>query len=313
MATRTRKRKQSRNPAIRPAVTLADIIEKYGCEHRCRAYLEELRWPNGVECPRCECKSISRIADRHQYDCNECRYQFSVISGTMMHDTHLPLWKWFATVYMMCESKKGVSANQIKRMIGVAYKTSWYLCHRIRDAMSKANDAAPKLDDVVEADETLVGGKAKGGGRGYTGNKVTVAVAVERDGGARIKVIPDRTRATLHAFLDAHVADDATAIYTDEWEAYKGIATDDTKHETVNHSAEEWVRGLVHTNTAESVWSLLKRSIIGAFHHVSHKHLDRYLDELEWRFGNRQNEYLFRDTLLCLLEPGNLEYSELIA
>lgn len=311
MANSTRKRRPRKQKAeTKQEVNLVDLIEQFGSEDRCREYLEELRWPDGVKCPRCDCKSISKIHDRHQYDCNSCRYQFSVKSGTIMHDSHLPLWKWFLTVYMMIESKKGVSANQVKRTIGVAYKTAWYLCHRIREAMENATDWT--LDDIVEADETYVGGKAHGEGRGYTGNKASVAVAVERGGKVRLGVIPDRTRKTLHAFLDKHVDDDARTIYTDEWEAYKGIATESTRHETVNHGEEEWVRGDVHTNTAESVWSLLKRSIVGAYHHVSHKHLDRYLDELEWRFSNRNNPKLFRDTVLCLIKSGNMEYKKLI-
>jgi len=302
---------KKQRPETKQEINLVDLIERFGTENECRKYLEELRWPDGVTCPRCGSDAISRIYARHQYDCNICRYQFSVTSGTMLHDSHLPLWKWFLTVYMMIESKKGVSANQVKRTIGVAYKTAWYLCHRIRAAMEKAREW--NLDDIVEADETYVGGKTRGEGHGYTGNKAIVAVAVERDGAARLKVIPDRTRTTLHAFLDECVDEKARAIYTDEWEAYRGIETETTRHETVNHSKEEWVRGDVHTNTAESVWSLLKRSIIGAYHHVSHKHLDRYLDELEWRFGNRHNPKLFRDTILCLLEPGNLEYKDLTA
>jgi transposase-like protein len=308
MAARTRK-KRKRKPETKPAINLIELAERFSCEDKCREYLEELRWPDGVSCPRCECKIISRIRDRHQHECSGCRYQFSVKSGTMLHDSHLPLWKWFAATYMMIESKKGVSANQIKRMIGVSYKTAWYLCHRIRAAIADA--MVGQLDDIVEADETFVGGKVKGMGKGYKGNKATVAVAVEREGGARIKVIPDRTRKTLHEFLDKHVADDTKAIYTDDWEAYEGIATDQTDHETVNHSAEEWGRGDVHTNTAESVWSLLKRSIIGAYHHVSHKHLDAYLDELEWRFSNRSNPHLFRDTVLQIIAAKNLEYAEL--
>lgn len=311
MTTRTRK-KRKRKPETEPAINLVELMQQYGTEDECRKMLEELRWPNGPVCDRCEATDVYPIHDRHQYECKDCGYHFSVKSGTMFHDTHLPLAKWFLTVYMMCESKKGVSANQVKRTIGVSYKTAWYLCHRIREAMAKANDKEPKLDDVVEADESFVGGKVSGMGKGYKGNKAAVAVAVERDGGARLQVIPDRTRKTLHKFLDKHVADNAQAIYTDDWEAYEGIATKKTKHESVNHSAKEWVRGSVHTNTAESVWSLLKRSIIGSYHHISHKHLDAYLDELEWRFGNRENPFLFRDTLLCLLEQGNMEYKELI-
>jgi len=292
-------------------INLCTLIEQFGSENKCREYLEELRWPKGAVCPRCGCKSISKVEDRNQYDCNSCRYQFSVTAGTILHDSHLPLWKWFLTAYMMIEAKKGVSANQIKRTIGVSYKTAWYLCHRIRAAMAEA--LTGQLTGILEADETLVGGKRKHVGHGYKGNKTTVAGVVSRGGAARLKVIPDRTRANLHAFLKEHAADQAEAIYTDDWKAYEGIADANTRHETVNHSIEEWVRGDVHTNTIESVWSLLKRSIIGSYHKVSAKHLDRYLDELEFRFGNRRNPYLFREVISRLLAAEKLPYERLTA
>ena len=281
-------------------INLVNLIERYHNEDKCRAYLEELRWPNGVACPRCGSMSISRIQKPRVFDCNSCRYQFSVISNTILHDSHLPLWKWFLTAYMMCEAKKGVSANQVKRTIGVSYKTAWYLCHRIRKAMS---DGAPNpLKGIVEVDETYVGGKTKGFGHGYKGNKTVVVGAVQRGGETRLEVIDDSTRKSLHSFIRKHTAPDTEAIYTDEWPAYRGIADHDTRHETVNHRAEEWVRGDVHTNSVEGVWSLLKRSIVGSYHKVSVKHLDSYLDELEWRFNNRENPYLFRDTMLKLIQ-----------
>ena len=292
-------------------INLIELIERFRSEDKCREYLEQLRWANGIVCPRCGCKSNSIISNRHQYDCTACRYQFSVTAGTILHDSHLPLWKWFITAYMMIESKKGVSANQIKRTIDVSYKTAWYLCHRIRAAMT--DTSGEQLTGTLEADETLVGGKARGMGRGYIGNKATVVGVVARGGGVRLKVIPDRTREALHAFLNEHTADDAEAIYTDDWEAYKGIADANTRHETVNHSIEEWVRGDVHTNTIESVWSLLKRAIIGAYHHISHKHLDAYLDELEFRFGNRDNPHMFRDAILQLIQAECVTYSKLTA
>ena len=308
MATR---KKRTQKPEVKQEFNLVELIERFGNDEKCREFLEQLRWPNGVVCPRCASKSVSTIEDRPQYDCNACRYQFSVTAGTMMHDSHLPLWKWFLTAYMMIESKKGVSANQIKRTIAVSYKTAWYLCHRIRAAMTDVNPEP--LTGVLEADETLVGGKKRGMGRGYTGNKVTVAGVVSRGGEIRLKVISDRTRETLHKFLKDNTADDATAIYTDDWEAYKGIADHNTIHETVNHSIEEWVRGDVHTNSVEGVWSLLKRAIIGSYHQVSHKHLDAYLDELEFRFGNRNNPYLFREVATRLLSSDTLTYQSLTA
>ncbi len=292
-------------------INLVNLIEKYHNEDKCRGYLEELRWPNGVACPRCGSLSISRVQKPRVFDCNSCRYQFSVTAGTIFHDSHLPLWKWFLTAYMMSEAKKGVSANQIKRTIGVSYKTAWYLCHRIRNAMTEHNPEP--LDGIVEVDETFIGGKKNDMGRGYRGNKTAVVGAVERGGSLRTQVISARDRKTLHSFIKTHTAPDTEAIYTDEWPPYKGIADHDTRHETVNHSAEEWVRGDVHTNTVENVWSLFKRSVMGSYHQLSAKHLDAYLDELEWRFNNRDNPYLFRDTLLKLIQAENLEYKELTA
>src|SRR4030042_5099015 len=136
---------------------LINLIERYSNEDKCRKYLEGLRWHNGIKCPRCGSKKISRITERNQYDCDKCRYQFSVTAGSIFHDSHLPLWKWFLAVYLMTESKKGISANQLKRSLAISYKTAWYLCHRIRKAMEEAKNK-PQLDGTVEVDETYVGG-----------------------------------------------------------------------------------------------------------------------------------------------------------
>jgi len=290
-------------------INLVKLVDRFHSEEKCRAYLESLRWPDGVVCPHCSSKSISQIVERNQYDCNSCRYQFSVTSGTIFHDSHLPLWKWFLTTYMMIESRKGISANQIKRTIEVSYKTAWYLCHRIREAMTVDNPVP--LSKIVEVDETWVGGKRKNVGHGFKGNKALVAGVAQRNGEVRLQVIDDRTREALHEFIKKYIAPDTEAIYTDNWPAYDGIADQDTRHETVNHSADEWVRGDVHTNYVENIWSLLKRSLVGSYHKVSKKHLNAYLDELEWRFNNRDNPYLFRDTLLKLIKSENLTYSKL--
>src|SRR5262249_49388 len=163
---RTRRKQK---PEVKQEINLCELVERFGSEGCCRQYLEELRWPNGIQCPRCGHQGVSEIVDRNQYDCNKCRYQFSVTAGTIFHDRPLPLWKWFLTAYMMIEAKKGVSANQVKRTISVSYKTAWYLCHRIRAAMGAAQNG--QLDGILEVDETLVGGKTRGKGHGYTGNK----------------------------------------------------------------------------------------------------------------------------------------------
>ncbi len=291
-------------------MNLPKLIEQFGSDDKCRAQLASLRWPKGVTCPRCESKSISNVVERGQYDCNTCRYQFSVTSGTIFHDTHLPLSKWFLAIYFMTESKKGMSALQIKRTLNISYETAWYLCHRIRAAMREINAAL--LRGVVEVDETYVGGKVRGMGRGYKGNKAIAIGAVQREGKIRLQVITHADKATLHKFIHDNTAPDTEAIYTDELPSYWGIEDADTKHRVVRHSIEEWVVGDVHTNGIESVWSLLKRSIIGSYHKVSIKHLDAYLDELEHRFNNRKNEYIFRDTLTKLVNAVKLPYRDLI-
>ena len=294
---------------MKQQTNLIILMTEYHSDERCREALERLRWPNGVQCPRCEHETVWETA-RGQFECARCSYRFSVTAGTIFHDTKLPLQKWFLAVYLMTESKKGMSANQIKRTLDISYKTAWFLCHRIRHAMSEVS--AEQLDGTVEVDETYVGGKVRGKGRGYVGNKAIVVGVVQRKGEIRLQVVNANDRATLDAVIEKH-ASVADRVFTDEWAAYKGIADADTVHESVNHKAEEWVRGDVHTNTVEGVWSLLKRSIVGSFHRVSVKHLDAYLDELEWRFNNRDNRFLFRDTMRKLVTSPNLEYKNLIA
>jgi len=306
--TRRRKPRKAQKP-VKAEICLVNLIEKFGTDAQCLDYLVGLRWKDGVTCPRCSHKGISILQGRDKFECNSCGYQFTATAGTIFHDTHLPLWKWFLATYSMIESKKGISACQIQRTLQVSYKTAWYLCHRIRNAMRDVN--SEQLSGVVEIDETYVGGKVRGMGRGYKGNKSIAIGAVQRGGKIRLQVIPFADRETLHKFVADNTAPDTEAIYTDELPAYIGIQDEDTRHESVNHSAEEWVHGDVHTNGIESVWSLLKRSIVGSYHKVSMKHLDAYLDELEFRFNNRRNEFLFRDTIMKLAHSTKLPYQEL--
>jgi transposase-like protein len=308
---------RKQKPEIKGDMNLVKLIERYGSEDKCHAYLEELRWPDGIRCPRCDSDKISRIRERRQFECDGCRYQFSVRVGTLFHDSKLPLWKWFLAMYMMVESKKSVSANQLKRTLDVSYKTAWYLCHRIRAAMK--DEGAVYLTGIVEADETFVGGKLGGfknrkeSAQRRRDNKAIVLGAVERGGRVRLRVAPDTSSETIKGFLADVVSPDAEAIYTDSNRSYQGIADENTRHEYVNHAADEWVRGDVHTNTVESVWSLFDRAVLGAYHKLSIKHLPAYLDEVAWRFNNRTNPFLFRDTLLRLVEADTLPYRELTA
>lgn len=297
-------------------MNLPKLIATYGDEDACRTYLESLRWPTGVVCPR-DSKNVTWLRTQSVWECNSCHYQFTVRVGSVLQDSKLPLSKWLIAAFLMAESKKGISANQLHRMIGTTYKTAWHLSHRIREAMVAASDGQP-LVGTVEVDESYVGGKPRarkiGSGRhGWDHKRKTMVIgAVERGGRIRLRV--ERRGAnmgTLQQFVAKNVDDAAVNIYTDEAAAYGNLTDANTTHQRVNHSAYEWVRGDVHTNSVEGVWSLLKRSIVGSYHHMSVKHLQGYLDEIEWRFNNRHNDFLFRDTLRALFRSEALPYKKL--
>jgi transposase-like protein len=313
--------KRTKSAAPKSDMDLMKLIVKFDTDEKCRMALEKLRWPEGVRCIRCGSEKISRNYKRNQFECTPCGYHFSVTAGTIFHDSHLPLRKWFIATYLICESKKGVSALQLKRVLGVAYKTAWYLCHRIREAVKDADTSLLGLDSgFVECDEAYIGGKGKfmherdKARRKASGTygKIGVLGAIERGGKVRLEVAGRHvSHEAIRAFIKAKLADETRVISTDEHGGYVGVADDDTIHVTVNHMRGEYVQGLAHTNTLENVWSLFKRSIVGSYHQLSMKHLDRYLDEFEFRFNNRHNPFLFRDTLLRLLASSNLEYKEL--
>lgn len=295
--------------------TLLSVIERYGDDNKCRAALTRLRWPDGIRCPECLSDKISHVEKRHIYDCDSCRYQFSVLAGTIFHDTHLPLTKWFYATYIMCESRKGVSANQLKRMLGVSYKTAWYLCHRIRAAMKEVAPR-PKMTGVVEMDETYVGGRHHGAcieGRGDPKKGIVVGIR-KRGGELRFFTAADVKAGTLREIIKENISERVDVLVTDDFSSYEYAVKDrpmQKKHKTINHSTRKYVDGDIYTNTVESAFSLLKRGIIGTWHKISHKHLQAYLDEMTWRFNNRDNNFLFRDTLLKLIRSDNLEYKEL--
>ena len=295
-------------------MNLSTLMVDFDTDSECRTMLEDLRWPQGVRCVKCNSDHITLIRTRKQYACSACKHRFSVTTGTLFNDTHLALPKWFMAVLLMVEAKKGMSARQMQRTLGVAKKTAWYLCHRIREAMAELE--REKLTGRVEVDETYIGGKRQGHGRGrgnYLANKTMVLAALQRGGEVRFSTGPVNTKKVLHGFVKSTVDDDATHIYTDDWPGYNDVGDEDTQHESVNHSHNEWVRGDVHTNTVEGAFGLLKRSIVGSFHQISTKHIDRYLTEAEFKYNNRKNPYLFRDTLRKLVTTDHIEYKKLTA
>ena len=301
------------------AIDLCELMERYGDEQSCRNYLEKLRWPKGIHCPKCNGERISSILKRDQYNCDteSCRYQFSVTAETMFHDTHLPLVKWFLATFLICQSRKGMSANQLKRMLRINYRTAWYLCHRIRDAMKEANPEP--LGGTLEIDETFVGGRQRGHQHkaGHPECKKQVVIGIRQRGGAlRFFHAEDVKSGTLAKYIRENVSQDVDVIMTDEFQSYPKALHDAgvlAEHKTVCHKDGVYVDGDTYTNGIESAFSLLKRGIVGTWHRVSAKHLQAYLNEMCFRFDNRKNPYLFRDTLLKLLRADHLEYKELIA
>src|SRR3989442_13059194 len=294
------------------AMTLPDVNELYGTDERCRQLLERLRWPEGVQCPRCKDRRVSRLKEYARYECVGCEYQFSVTSNTIFHDSHLPLPIWFVAVLLLCEAKKGMSAHQLKRTIWVlhkgSYKTAWYLCHRIRAAMKEAE--LPMLAGTVEMDETYVGGKQRNPGRGMaTTNKEVVIGIRQRNGELRFFHAEDAKSGTLEKYISENISTDVDVIITDSLQAYKH-AVGEAKHETVNHTAREYVRGDIHTNTVDNAFSLLKRVIMGTSHKISAKHLPAYLDEMTFRFNRRKNANLFLNTLRHMVTAQVLTFEK---
>ena len=297
-------------------MTLIDVHEMFSSDAKCRELLKRLRWPLGTECPRCKAKVVSLNTDKDLLYCKDCDYQFTATSGTIFHDSHLPLIKWFMAVYLLCESRKGMSANQIKRMLGVSYKTAWYLCHRIRHAMKIVD--APMLDGKIEMDETFVGGRKRNRFRQpYTPDSKQIVIGIRQRGGSlRLFHAQDVKSGTLGEYIRKNVSKDVEVFITDEFRAYKRAAAMNmavSKHKTINHSSRVYVQGDVHTNTIESAFSLLKRGIVGTWHSISAKHLQAYLDEMTFRFDRRKSSDLWVDTLRHMVTADPLTFEKLTA
>jgi transposase-like protein len=297
-------------------MTLTNLTQMFSTDEQCRALLKKLRWPHGVECLRCKSKRVFEIETQRKFECVECKYQFSVLTQTIFHDTHLPLETWFMAVLLLCEARKGMSANQVKRTLGVSYKTAWYLCHRIRAAMKEAE--CPMMDGTVEVDETYIGGPQKGhskAGHGDSNKQIVVGIR-QRGGQLRFFHAQDVKAGTLAQYVRDTVSEDVEVIVTDELNTYptafKNTPFAD-RHKTIKHKSKVYVDGDIHTNTVESAFSLLKRGIVGTWHKISAKHLAAYLAEMEFRFNRRKNPDLFVDTLRHMVTAPILTFEKLTA
>jgi transposase-like protein len=298
-------------------VTLVDVINLFDTDERCRELLVRLRWPNGPECLRCHGPVTELATAKQLFYCKECDYQFTVTASTIFNDSHLPLQKWFLATLLLCEARKGMSANQVKRTLGVSYKTAWYLCHRIRAAMKEVDQ--PMLNGTVEVDETYVGGIQRGHQRKAGFGKSTKQIVIgirQRGGDLRFFHAEDAKSGTLAKFIRENVSADVDVIMTDEFNAYptamKSLAFAD-RHKAIKHKSKVYVDGDIHTNTVENAFSLLKRGIIGTWHRISAKHLAAYLDEMTFRFNRRKNANLFLDTLRHMVTARVLTFEKLTA
>jgi transposase-like protein len=266
-------------------------------ENKAREYLENLRWANGIVCPHCG--ALDRIGKlegkAHRtglYKCGHCRKQFTVTVGTVFERSKIKLNIWLQAVHLMCASKKGVSSKQLERMLGVTYKTAWFMSHRIREAMTEnPSGLLGAGGGTVEVDETYWGNtKQSKAGRAYFGrggdHKEKIVAMVERNGSVRSFHVKKVNGETLKSIMKEQIAAEAN-IMTDELHAYKKIGAESASHEAVKHSANEYVRGNAHTNTVEGYFSILKRGLIGTFHSVGEQHLQRYANEFDFRYNHR--------------------------
>ena len=301
---------------------IREVQEKLGTDEQCLTYIQQMRWPDGViRCPECGSKEIKRVERQSKgknkrawfYLCLEktCHNQFTPTSGTLFHDTHLPLIVWFHAIALLLNAKKGISAKQLQRDLAIGgYKTAWYLNHRIREAMREG--ALPPLGGIVEIDETYVGGRRRGQGHATKfQNKQVVVGLRQRKGPLRFIHTKDATANTLRQIIAHNLSPDVEIVMTDDSSAAKAALKGTGKHRIIRHSIGQYVDGIIHTQSVESAFSLLKRGIIGSFHRISIKHLQKYLNEFSYRFNRRNDPDMFIETVRRLAEFPPLPFDAL--
>ena len=303
------------------AVTLSvfDFFKLFPDEASAVRFVEEQVWPEGVKCRFCESDKTSPRPHRHGHRCKSCGKDFTVRHGTIFENSRLPLVKWLYAIYLVQTSRKSISSLQLSKELDVTQKTAWFLLHRIREACQQGDWM---LTNVVEVDETYIGGKERNKhkhkqlkrGRGTVGKQAVIG-ARERGGNVKALAINKTDAKTLKGFVHGHIEPGST-VYTDEHRGYLGLHGVLYSHASVRHSAKEYVNGMIHTNGIESVWALIKRGYTGTFHHFSLKHLQRYVDEFTFRLneGRCEVDTIDRMKSVCSASAGKrLTYQDLIA
>jgi transposase-like protein len=282
-------------------MNIVQIYKQFPDHASCIKHLEKVRWNDVPKCPYCGSLKVTPAPKELRYHCNNCNTSFSVTVGTVFHKTKLDLQIWFLAVSLVLNAKKGISARQLARDINVTKDTGWFMLMRLRRALIEYGDL---LEGIVEADETYVGGKNKNrhadkktkGGQGRGGKDKTAVIGLlERGGNVKARKAKDVSGKTLKSFIKQNVKE-GSQLMTDEWKSYNGLSLL-YGHSIINHSMGEYVNGCVHTNTLEGFWSLLKRGVIGQYHYVTPRYLNKYVDEFCFRYNNRKNSDIFELTM----------------
>jgi transposase-like protein len=302
-------------------MNLFSLAKNFPTEDAALAYWVKARWPKGVRCVACDhdkCYQIETTGKTGKtarlFECAACKHHFSATTGTLFHDSHLPLQKWFTVIALMCEGKKGVSAAQIQRHIGGSYKTAWYLCHRVRKAMQEEEGTILGGEGkTVEIDETQIGGRVAGSGvKAGQANKRIVIGIVERGGRVHMQTIKDVKKESIKAVLDVKLSPETATVVTDGASAYGWILPPE-KHQAGNHRAEKRERKGISNQTIEGAFSLFKRGLVGSYHKLGTEHLDAYLGEFCWRYNRRgMQPWMFDMALARLAANKPMPYKELV-